>query len=304
MFKLDFSILLAISVVTVWLFSLFRVFYSRKFEDTDINLWYFNLVQNVLTLIMILFIFIFSNEIGTYSVFSVILGLVLGFANVLGSSATIKALAIGPFAYTSVIISLSAIIPTLSGIFFGETIKPLQYFGIVLMIICIVLSPDKKKDENKKSSLNWLLLSLVASLFSGAVGVAQKVHQNADAYKGEMAALLISGFAVSTVFSAFKYISSILKNKNSKTQSKTKNSKMIFILPLLAGICFAFPQAINLFLSGKLDAIIFFPIVNLLPMILSMLSAVLIFKEKLSANRWLGIGIGILSTVFLSGIIG
>ena len=76
-----------------------------------------------------------------------------------------------------------------------------------------------------------------------------------------------------------------------------------WIIPLIAGLSFTFPHSINLYLSGVMEAAIMFPVVNLGPLVLTTVAAAVIFKEKLSVRQWIGICIGIVSTLFVSGVI-
>ena len=149
MFEWNKGCLCFITVITGFLINFTRGLYSKKKPDNLLNLWRFNFFQSIWALVMVIIIFAFSNMIGCASWFSVTIGAMMGIANVLSLYASLRAYAIGPFSYTSVIISLSAIIPTLSGLFYDERISLFQYIGIFMMIICIVLSPDEKIDDNK-----------------------------------------------------------------------------------------------------------------------------------------------------------
>lgn len=303
MFTLPIGLLFVITIVTVWATGFLRGFYSKHFPDKALFLWNFNFWQNLACLVGIILVYTVSGGLGRFSWFSVGLGVAIGISSVIGLNANLQAFSTGPFAYTSVIVSLSAIIPTLSGLFFGETISASQYIGIALMIVCILLSPQTGNTQQvHKASTHWLLLCLVAALCSGFLGVVQKVHQHSIDHRSEMAAMLISCFAVSTIFAGVQYWRH-LPHRGTSSTDKPMTTHAI-VLPILCGLSFAFPQTINLFLVGQVPAAVFFPIVNLTPMILTMVSAVIIFKERLSRKRWIGIGVGIVSTIFLSGILG
>lgn len=269
---------------------------------TGINLWLFSLIQNSCCGLSVIVIYLLSNTSFKVSVFSLLLGIALAVANVFSLHTLLQAQAYGSFAYTLIIVSLSAVIPTFSGLlFFNESVSLMQYFGILFMVICIVLSPEKSEE---KSQLNgkWLLYCALAFVFSGAVGVVQKTHQHSQIHRNEMAALLIGCFCFSTIFSGIGY-SYQLRREQKEKQSVKKGGKTVLLLPIITGICFAFPHTINLFLSGKLPSVVLFPTVNLCPTILNMLYAMFVFKEKLTVKQWIGIGFGILSTVFVSGVL-
>lgn len=303
MFSLPIPLLIILSVITSALISILRGKYAKSYPMSGVYLWRFNFYQNIFCFSAILLIYLFSSAKFNFSVFSVLLGALLAVANILSLEGILKAQACGSFAYTTVIVALSAIIPSMSGpVLFGERVTFSQFVGIALMVICILLSPGKDEGEKRSFSLKWLLFCAVAFVFSGAVGVVQKIHQNNAAHKAEMPALLLTCFFVSFVLSGIKLI--IERGRTKKSGERlNKLTPAVVLFPAAAGLGFAFPHTINLFLSGRLASVVFFPTINLCPMMLTMLYAVFGFKEKLTAKQWVGIAVGVLSTVFVSGII-
>lgn len=303
MFSLPIPLLIILSVITSALISILRGKYAKSYPMSGVYLWRFNFYQNIFCFSAILLIFLFSAAEFNFSIFSVLLGALLAVANILSLEGILKAQACGSFAYTTVIVALSAIIPSMSGpVLFGEKVTFSQFVGIALMVICILLSPGKDEGEKRSFSLKWLLFCAVAFVFSGAVGVVQKIHQNNAAHKTEMPALLLTCFFVSFVLSGIRLIIERGRTKKSDV-SLNKLTTAVVLFPAVTGLCFAFPHTINLFLSGKLASVVFFPTINLCPMMLTMLYAVFGFKERLTAKQWAGIAVGVLSTVFVSGII-
>ena len=303
MFSLPIPLLIILSVITSALISILRGVYAKSYPMSGVYLWRFNFYQNIFCFSAILLIFLFSAAEFNFSIFSVLLGALLAVANILSLEGILKAQACGSFAYTTVIVALSAIIPSMSGpVLFGEKVTFSQFVGIALMVICILLSPGKDEGEKRSFSLKWLLFCAVAFVFSGAVGVVQKIHQNNAVHKTEMPALLLTCFFVSFVLSGIKLI--IERGRTKKSGERlNKLTPAVVLFPAVTGLCFAFPHTINLFLSGRLASVVFFPTINLCPMMLTMLYAVFGFKERLTAKQWAGIAVGVLSTVFVSGII-
>ena len=303
MFSLPLPLLIVLSVITSALVSILRGVYSKSYPMSGVYLWRFNFYQNIFCFLSVSAVYLVSKTEFKFSVFSVLLGAVLAVANILSLEGLLRAQACGSFAYTSVIVALSAIIPSMSGpIFFGEKVTLSQFIGIGLMIVCILLSPGKDEGEKKAVSMKWLAFCAVAFVFSGSVGVVQKIHQNSAAHKAEMPALLLTCFSVSFVLSFLKLIIERTRLKRAGG-SLNKPTSAVLLFPAITGLCFAFPHTINLFLSGRLASVVFFPTINLCPMMLTMLYAVFGFRERLTAKQWAGIAIGILSTVFVSGII-
>ena len=303
MFSLPVPLLIVLSVIASALIGILRGKYAKSYPMSGVYLWRFNFYQNIFCFLSILLIYLFSGTEFSFSVFSVLLGAALAVANILSLEGLLQAQACGSFAYTSVIVALSAIIPSMSGpVLFGEKVTVSQFAGIGLMIICIILSPGNDGGERRAVNLKWLLFCTVAFVFSGAVGVVQKIHQNNAAHKAEMPALLLTCFFVSFALSGIRLITERGRMKKSG-ESLNKLTLAVLLFPAVSGLCFAFPHTINLFLSGRLASVVFFPTINLCPMLLTMLYAVFGFKERLTAKQWAGIAVGVLSTVFVSGII-
>jgi len=65
----------------------------------------------------------------------------------------------------------------------------------------------------------------------------------------------------------------------------------------------ALPHKINLYLSGVIDSAVFFPLVNGLPLLLSLLAAILFFRERPNLRQYIGILLGLAAVLLLSGIV-
>lgn len=299
MYSLPKFILFAITIIACCARSVFSGCYSKRVSSDNYHTWLFGLLQSVFCLASIVGIFLVSGGLGSFSLVSIGIGILIGAADITVLVATLKALSIGPFSYTVIITSLGSVISALSGYFFGESVSFVQYIGVALMIACLLLSPESSADKNeKKASFKWLALSLIAAVCSGAIGVAQKIHQSTN-YGDERAALLVGAFAFSMIFSVIM----VRVEKGKKTEHLSTPKWVVLGLPAISGFLFAFQHSINLFLSGAMPAIIVFPLINLLPMIISMVLGFVIFKEKLTAKQWIGLVCGIASSILVSGII-
>ncbi len=274
-------------------------------------------------------------KIDCVSLYTALMACAFGVLCLLQSFFMLKAFEYGSFAYTTVIASLSTIIPALSGaIFFGETISLVQIIGICLMIACFFLcvNYDKKQENSEKNessnkrqinaadkqnhknkTLKWLIYVGITFLTTGGIGVMQKVHQSSP-YKAELNAFLVISFGVCMIVSAVM----AFKNRNARfevTDCNSENSKgeksaltgtaikkrgvSYYIIIVLSGLSVAFNNFINLYLSGKVDSAIFFPLVNGGGLVLVTLCALIIYKEKLTLKQWIGIVVGVISVILL-----
>ncbi|MBE7045409.1 MAG: hypothetical protein E7397_07745 [Ruminococcaceae bacterium] len=71
------------------------------------------------------------------------------------------------------------------------------------------------------------------------------------------------------------------------------------MLAILTGVVIGAVNHINLYLSGKMPGVIFFPIVNGGVIILSGLVAMLVFRERLDKKQQIGLVVGIIATCLL-----
>ena len=214
---------------------------------------------------------------------------------------TSAALSVGPWSYTSVIVSMSTVITALSGaMFFDETIRVTQIFGIALMMGCLVLSVKKEEGEQKKKTMRWFALCLLACAFCGGVGIMQKVHQSSS-HREELTMFLVVAFICSFIFSA----GSILVQrfgKNGKKEpfiEKKASVTLLVVLFVAGGIGTALINQINLYLSGVVDSAIFFPIVNGGGLVMITILSLVFFKERLTIRQWAGMALGAAATLLL-----
>ncbi len=270
---------------------------TTRYENTAASQQMINAVTSLVSALALLAL---TDSLDA-SLFTVLLALAFGIITALQTITFLQALECGPFSYTSVIISLSMLIPTLSGaIFWDEMIYPIQIAGILLMVCCFVLSVNFS-EKKKKASLKWLLLCMVNFICTGAIGLMQKIHQS-SAHRDELDAFLIIAFLVSFVYSVASW--GILAVKN-RSQEKTSGSRPSVLgwLPLLlmvvSGLCFAANNKLNLFLSGVMDSAIFFPVVNGAGLILTSLAAFVLFRERLTGRQWTGLALGIAAVLCL-----
>lgn len=233
--------------------------------------------------------------------FTLLLSLAFGAITAVQRIFSLEAMKIGPWSYTSVIASLSTIIPTLSGaVIWKEHISVIQIIGIILMLTCMYLAVDVKKDSanvtNNKNT-RWMIYCGILFIATGMIGVMQKWHQS-TVYKNELNEFLIVSFLFSCIFTT------ICVFKTSKeANAKENRKKVLTVIPLaimiFLGVMTAINNRLNLFLSGELDSSIMFPVVNGGGLMLTTLAATLIFKEKLSKKQWVGLFVGVVAVILL-----
>ncbi len=219
------------------------------------------------------------------SAFTVLLGLLFGVVTALSNLFKMLSLSNGPMNITLLVTTSSMIIPTMSGIFFGEAFSLAKLCIVLILIGFIYLSVSKRDDT--KISKKWFLFCLLAFLFQGTVGVLQKIHQT-SVHKTEVSGFLFIAFICAIVFC-------FLRNRGCD-QKITLDKKTVFI-GLICGGCTFGMNYINLKLSGLLPSQLFFPLVNGSAIVLSSLMSIILFKERLSKRQTIGLVGGILSLI-------
>ena len=292
--------ILAISMAAALAGSLFRKAFSNKGSETMLARHIFNAG---VSFISALILWVWSGFDISMSVFTLILGIIFGLVVAIQHIANLQAIETGPLSYTSVIISLSTLIPALSGaIIWKESISTIQMIGMVLLAVCLILSVNKDTG-GKKASMRWLIFCGIAFLFNGLIGVMQKWHQSSD-HASELNAFLVIAFASSLLYSLISALIIVFTQRKAETQKnasiiKASFAPVLIFMMLVCGAGSAINHKLNLFLSGVLPSAVFFPMVNGGGLILVTVCAVIFFKERLTIKQWGGLVLGIVSVILL-----
>ena len=280
--------LLVVSIAITLAYNLIRNSFSKHSAKSGMDFQVFNLACSTVSA-LVLAAAALITEAPAPSWYTLLLGLVFGVVTALAALFSMRALERGPASYTTLIVTSSMMIPALSGwMFFNEPLGWVKLAGMVLMLLSVLLSVGKDGGE-RRASLKWLIMCLLAMLFTGLVGVLQKVHQS-SAHSGELMYFLVVAFAVSAVYSAVAL--PVCRAKHEQCSITLSPRKAICWMALASGVTIAFANVINLYLSGVMESIVFFPTVNGANLLLMLLVSVLFLKERLSARKWLGFAVG------------
>lgn len=284
-------LLLFISMTACLVYELLKKSYTKRYENTFYQ--YLFVVATSFVAIIVFSCFGFKKA----SSFTIWLGIAFGCATLIQLVAFLSALKNGPLSYTSIITAFSTVIPVLAGcIFWKEKISVLQIIGMVLMCVSILLSV-LKNEKGKKANKSWYVYCVILFVCTGSIGVMQKIHQKSD-YAGQSNMFLLVAFLCSLCLSSV--ISFATYKKNKTVCEKTTSPVWVFIvIAFVCGICCAFNNKLNLYLTGQINGAILFPLLNGGGAVLTTTFSVLLFKEKLSVKQWIGAFIGIAAIVLL-----
>ena len=221
------------------------------------------------------------------SLFTLLLGIVFGLVTALSLVAHLSALSSGPMSYTVLIGSCSMLIPTFAGVlFWRETVHLSQVLGVALLVLAFYIGVNPKKDS--RITGRWLLFCSLAFLSSGAVGVMQKVHQSSS-HRGELNLFLVIAFLTSTAAMALLLPAVRRQGEVPAFRLRSRFS----LMALACGVCTGLIHKINLYLSGVMPSILFFPLVNGCTILLAAVVANIVFHERPTRRQVASLLIGV-----------
>ncbi len=204
-----------------------------------------------------------------------------------------KALAIGSVSLTVMLVNLSMIIPvSLSFFLYREPISPLRLVGILLTVAAFIVNVDLRHEKRADRSL---IFSLIAMLANAGISVTQKAF-TMSAHGSERTAFVGASFAVASVMTLFVVLS--LLAKGDRKSFKLGGKPIAFML--LTGVSLTAFQLVNTYAIDTIDGTFLFPVYAGGSIILSALSGIFIFKDKLRGRQRMGLLLGTLAVVLMN----
>ena len=303
--QINAFILLLVSIFSNFAYETTKKYFSKDISKGNGSIFAFTAIDCFISAIVVFVAFGFDCKV---SIFTLILALAYGV--VMGGWWITSTLAVkmGPWAYTYVLMTLAMVIPTFSGaIFWGEQLSLLQILGVIFVIGCIILSVQYGGSgdcEKKKVNIKWLIVTLLSAFLSGMYGVIQKIHQSNQTHKDELSMFLV----ISMIFAAaFSLVVTLVYKKRSGKQETLFNNNgkhkhfyiLLLILFIAVGISSSFMEVINSYLAGAMDSAVLFPVFNGGSLVLVTLASIVLYKEKLSLQQWIGMGCGVVAILCL-----
>jgi drug/metabolite transporter (DMT)-like permease len=207
-----------------------------------------------------------------------------------------RAMALGPLSYTTLLFSLALLVPILFGaLFWREPVRPLQAVGLVLLLLTFMLA-GRSDNDDKRPNLRWLLLCLAACLGNGSLMTLSKAHQMQDPGL-EIEEFLIIAFGTAALLSLLLFLLRRSRNRVSLTHLR---SRRFAWLVLVTGLTTGTGNLIALYLTGRIPAIIQFPSMSGGIVIVTTIMGAVLYKEQPTRRSALGLLIGLAALVLLS----
>lgn len=282
--------LLFASVFVDTLKNIFLNMFGKDYTKTYQDAFLFNSVCCVGGLLLLICL---GPEFSISS-YSMILAFFFAFVTAMAQFFLLMSMATGSMSFSVLFSYLGLIVPTLYSILIGaQSVKAYQLIGLLLMIVTLYLCVGAKSET--KITLKWIIYSVLSFLAWGGVGLIQFLHQSSP-HKDEISGFLIWSFIIMIVMFFVMYL---VARKNTHEEPKYIIKSNATWIALGAGLIVGATNKVNLYLSGALPSIVFFPIINGGVIILSGIASILVFKEKLNKNQIAGIILGIVSICLL-----
>lgn len=265
--------------------------FSNKFSKEKLkcasDIYKFNMILYIGSFVFL--IFCGNKDVSGYTL---ILALLFAFVTAAAQHYYLKALNEGSFAFTAFVQGCNLVIPTIYGAFFlGERLTFLKICAVIILTFSTALALDVKSEKIKTKCL---IFSLFSMIFTGFVGILQTVHQLSE-HKEELIGFLFYSFLFSVVMNF-----ALWRIEEKKKPSELKLDKSSVTLAVFSGIFIGAVNIINLYLAGVMPKTVFYPVVNGGLIIMTLLSAVIFFHERLNKKQVLGLTAGIIAMCVLS----
>ncbi len=199
------------------------------------------------------------------------------------------------------------LVPCVLGIFlFNEPMSGWQWVGLVLFIVSVYFLANDSKKEYKTFNTKTFIMLILSFLANGLVMVVQKYFAIYSP-KGNVALYSALTFGLNGLFlGVCMVISSLQKKKveeGEKPQSlypiKKLDNKLLLYGGLLALALFTINQLVTS-MAKMVPSAILFTVSSALSIVITCIVGAVVFKEKITVKKIVGIVIGFISIVIVS----
>lgn len=219
----------------------------------------------------------------------------LAFGFCVGSSFLFTQLALkdGNVSIVTLIVQFGLVVTAIYGlIFWKQELTAVKIIGLCLVCISLVLMILKKEKADRKKNVVWLIFAFISMAATAGCSIVQK-QQTID-FSGTCAPLFM---VIATSFaSLLSGVLTLVKRKEIQTVTFKKQ----WYLVVIVGFCnFCLNVFVFLLANTSLSPTLIYPALSL-SIILVIIYAAFIKKEKTTLQQWIGIAIGITALVLLS----
>ena len=221
-------------------------------------------------------------------------GAVFGLSSMLFQLTYTRALSMGNVSVTVMLANLAMIFNVvLSAVAFRDPLSPARLIGILLTVAVFIINTDFKTQS--KSEKSWFALAMIALVSSGIAGCTQKVFGELGP-TGETRAFVSSSYLIGAVvtFAVYLFLHCRDKRKTYKT------GWPVFLYALGVGGFLAIFQTAYQYSITQVPGTFLFPSYSGGCIIMSTLTGIVLFKDKLKPRQLIGVLLGLAAVVLMN----
>lgn len=237
---------------------------------------------------------LFSPNIPDTSFQTWLFSIIFALFTVLFQLSYTKALSIGNVSLTVMIVNLSMLFPVaISAVIYRESLSFIRLIGILLTVASFVLCIELKSKTS--ISWKWFLLSTFAMLSNAGISITQKVF-GSSSFAIEKESFVACSYLLAFLIAILVCGVGILKKEPTTVSKKIP----CYLFATSIGIILAIFQWLNTYAIATIDGTFLFPMYSGGSILLSSLSGIFLFKDKLSLRQKCSILIGIFAIILMN----
>ena len=193
----------------------------------------------------------------------------------------------GPVSVTTLMGNCSMLVSVFACFFiWDESVSPADIVGLVLLMSGVILMTFKA--SGGRLTKKWFFSSVCFLVCGAGVGIIFKAFaKSGTSHAGDMmfvsaVVMLVSYTLICAFCGSFGLVS-----------QKTEKKREFIIIALISGLFSCLYNRMNIYISGVLDGVIFFPSFNGGVVVLSVIFSILFLRERLTSRQILGIVTGL-----------
>lgn len=205
----------------------------------------------------------------------------------------------GPVSITTLIGNCSLVVSVFTCfILWDEPVSLADMAGLFLLLLGLSLTTYKKTGGT--FTKKWAVLSALFLVLGAGVGITFKAFSKSGGAAHTADMMIAAAFVMLISYAAICLLTGAFASKLNLYTKKEKRS--FVILALVSGMLSCLYNRLNIYLSGALEGVVFFPCFNGGVVVLSTVFGMIVFKEKLSVKQLLGLLLGV-SGICIIGIL-
>ncbi len=202
-------------------------------------------------------------------------------------------------------LSSGILMPLAANAILGDTFKPLTLIGIAVMLVAFVLlsvdfkemAEAKGQQKNKKLNIAYIISLIFVFISNGTYGILNSFEARFEASEHKTEFIVFTYLTAALVSLALMMVSS--RKFSFMPIKQTKKSSLFLVLGALS-ITSLINVLMLLLARQKITTEVIYTVNNGGTLVLSAFLALFIFKDKISVQKWIGIGVAALSMVLLN----